>query len=279
MELRFTKMHGLGNDFVIADAPPGSPPPSADTLRRLANRRTGIGFDQLLLLEPPRRPDSEVYYRIFNPDGEEVEQCGNGVRCIARLLSERGGTEHAKGETMALDSAGGIVQARIGRDGQISVNMGIPRFAPRDIPFEATTEAYIYTIDVAGTELEIGAVSIGNPHAVLTVPSVDTAPVDRIGPALERHSRFPRRTNVGFMQIIDAEHIRLRVHERGTGETRACGTGACAAVAVGRRHGVLGEEVAVDLPGGRLAIHWEGPGEPIWMTGPAEKSFEGTVDI
>ncbi|HUO82021.1 MAG TPA: diaminopimelate epimerase [Gammaproteobacteria bacterium] len=277
MELRFTKMHGLGNDFVIADLPRGAAPPAGETLRRLANRRTGIGFDQLLLLEPPRRPGTEVYYRIFNADGDEVEQCGNGARCIAQLLGERKGTT---GEgTLTLDSAGGLVQARIGNGGQVSVNMGVPRFAPRDLPFEATTEAYIYTIEVAGTELEIGAVSIGNPHAVLTVPSVESAPVDRIGPALERHPRFPRRTNVEFMEIVDAGHIRLRVHERGTGETRACGTGACAAVAVGRRHGVLGEAVAVDLPGGRLAVQWAGPGEPIWMTGPAEKSFEGTIDL
>ncbi|MGH8496179.1 MAG: diaminopimelate epimerase [Gammaproteobacteria bacterium] len=278
MQLRFTKMHGLGNDFVIADTAREAEPPPTETLRRLANRRTGIGFDQLLLLEPPRRADTEVYYRVFNPDGGEVEQCGNGARCIARLLSERRGTG-ADGEIMALDSAGGIVQARIRADGQVSVNMGVPRFAPADVPFEATTEAYIYTIDVSGVELEIGVVSIGNPHAVLTVPSVETAPIDRIGPALEHHPRFPRRTNVEFMQVVDSGHIRLRVHERGTGETRACGTGACAAVAVGRRHGVLGEDVAVDLPGGRLAIHWAGPGEPIWMTGPAEKSFEGTVDL
>lgn len=277
MELRFTKMHGLGNDFVIAEMPRGAAPPAGEALRRLAHRRTGIGFDQLLLLEPPRRPGTEVYYRIFNADGDEVEQCGNGARCIAWLLRER--QRATGGDTLTLDSPGGLVQARFGGDGEVSVNMGVPRFAPADLPFEATTEAYIYTIDVAGTELEIGAVSIGNPHAVLTVSSVDSAPVDRIGPALERHPRFPRRTNVEFMEIVDAGHIRLRVYERGTGETRACGTGACAAVAVGRRHGVLGEAVAVDLPGGRLAIEWAGPGEPIWMTGPAEKSFEGTVDI
>ena len=276
MQTRFVKMHGVGNDFVIIDHNSDEPLPGRDRLRELANRRTGIGFDQVLILEPPRQKDTAVFYRIFNADGDEVEQCGNGARCIASLLAERMNRESVE---IVMDSPAGIIKAQTRPDGTVSVNMGIPDFNPKSLPFEASSESYIYHIDVAGSELEIGAVSMGNPHAVLTVSSVDTAPVDRIGPALENHQRFPRRTNVGFMEVVDDAHIRLRVHERGTGETRACGTGACAAVAVGRRHGVLDENVMVDLPGGRLVLSWPGPGEPIWMTGSAVKVFEGQVDL
>lgn len=270
--MRFTKMHGLGNDFIIFDAPAGGPP-DAETFRRLADRYTGIGFDQALMLEPPRRADTAVYYRIFNADGREVEQCGNGARCIARYLHERNG---GKSPEFVLDSPGGLVQVKI-RGSLVSVTMGIPDFNPATLPFEASGEAYVYPLSVGASEVEIGAVSVGNPHAVIRVPSVADAPVARLGPAIENHPRFPRRTNVGFMEVVDRGHIRLRVHERGTGETRACGTGACAAVAVGRRHGLLDENVQVDLPGGRLDIQWKGPGAPIWMTGPAETAFEGEV--
>ena len=270
--MRFTKMHGLGNDFIIFDAPAGGPP-DAETFRRLADRYTGIGFDQALMLEPPRRTGTAVYYRIFNADGREVEQCGNGARCIARFLHERSG---AKSPDLMLDSPGGLVQAKV-RGSQVSVTMGVPDFNPAALPFEASGEAYVYPLAVGASEVEIGAVSVGNPHAVIRVPSVADAPVGRLGPAIENHARFPKRTNVGFMEVVDRGHIRLRVHERGTGETRACGTGACAAVAVGRRHGLLDENVQVDLPGGRLDIQWKGPGEPIWMTGPAETAFEGEV--
>ena len=231
MQLNFIKMHGAGNDFVIFEPADGQAIPDSEALRRLSNRRTGIGFDQVLVLEPPKRAGSDVYYRVFNADGDEVEQCGNGARCIADLLTQRDGG----GSEVAMDSPGGLVQARILDDGQVTVNMGIPNFDPASLPFEASGEAYVYPIDVAGTDIEIGAVSIGNPHAVLTVSSVETAPVDRLGPALETHPRFPQRTNVGFMEILAGDHIRLRVHERGTGETRACGTGACAAVAVGQQ--------------------------------------------
>lgn len=269
-------MHGVGNDFVIIDHDSKQPLPDRDRVRELANRRTGIGFDQVLILEPPRQKDTAVFYRIFNADGDEVEQCGNGARCIASLLAERMDSDTAD---IVMDSPAGIIEAQTRTDGTVSVNMGIPDFDPASLPFEASSESYIYNIDVAGSEIEIGAVSMGNPHAVLTVSSVDTAPVDRIGSVLEHHERFPNRTNVGFMEVIDDGHIRLRVHERGTGETRACGTGACAAVAVGRRHGVLDENVMVDLPGGRLVVSWAGPGEPIWMTGPAVKVFEGQVDL
>jgi diaminopimelate epimerase len=270
--MRFTKMHGLGNDFIIFDAPAGGPP-DAETFRRLADRYTGIGFDQALMLEAPRRAGTAVYYRIFNADGREVEQCGNGARCIARALHERNGGQSPE---FVLDSPGGLVQAKI-QGALVSVTMGIPDFNPASLPFEASGEAYVYPLAVGASEVEIGAVSVGNPHAVIRVPSVADAPVGRLGPAIENHARFPKRTNVGFMEVVDRGHIRLRVHERGTGETRACGTGACAAVAVGRRHGLLDECVQVELSGGRLDIQWKGPGEPIWMTGPAETVFEGEV--
>ncbi len=276
MRLEFTKMHGLGNDFIVFDAPAGSAPPAAAALRRLADRHTGIGFDQALMLEPPRRAGTAVYYRIFNADGIEVEQCGNGARCIAALLARRG---LAQGADLTMDSPAGGIRARIGPQGLVSVDMGIPDFNPAALPFDATTEAHVYPLDVAGNEIEIGAVSMGNPHAVLTVTSVAAAPVDRLGPAIERHPRFPKRVNVGFMEIVDRGHIRLRVFERGTGETLACGTGACAAVAVGRRHGRLDERVAVHVAGGELTIEWPGPGRNIWLTGPAEVSFTGSVEI
>ncbi|MGH8250213.1 MAG: diaminopimelate epimerase [Steroidobacteraceae bacterium] len=272
--MRFTKMHGLGNDFIIFDAPAGGAP-EPDAIRRLADRYTGIGFDQALMLEPPRRPGTAVYYRIFNADGREVEQCGNGARCIARFLSERNA---APAKELVLDSPGGLVQTKMQGD-RVSVTMGVPNFDPASLPFEASGEAYVYPLAVGASEVEIGAVSVGNPHAIIRVPSVADAAVARLGPAIEHHPRFPKRTNVGFMEVVDRGHIRLRVHERGTGETRACGTGACAAVAVGRRHGLLEEFVRVDLPGGRLDIQWRGPGEPIWMTGPAERAFEGEATI
>lgn len=279
MQLGFVKMHGLGNDFVILDATRHSFSPDSSTIARLARRRTGIGCDQVLLLESAERPDAAVFYRTFNADGLEVEQCGNGVRCIASLIDERLRAAGESAEEIVLDSVAGAIRARMLDDDQVSVNMGVPDFTPASLPFEATTEAYVYTLEVAGTEVEIGAVSIGNPHAVLTVPSVDTAPVDRLGPAIEIHPRFGNRTNVEFMEVRDDGHIRLRVHERGTGETRACGTGACGAVAVGRRHGVLKETVTVDLPGGRLTVTWPGDGHDIWLTGPVEKSFEGTIEL
>ncbi|MSQ91390.1 MAG: diaminopimelate epimerase [Gammaproteobacteria bacterium] len=271
--MRFTKMHGLGNDFIIFYAPAGGPP-DAETIRRLADRYTGIGFDQALMLEPPRRAGTAVYYRIFNADGREVEQCGNGTRCIARYL--HGEKTGAKSSEMVLDSPGGMIHAKMSGD-QVSVAMGVPDFDPAALPFEASGEAYVYPLTVGESEVEIGAVSIGNPHAVIRVPYVADAPVGRLGPAIENHARFPKRTNVGFMEVVDRAHIKLRVHERGTGETRACGTGACAAVAVGQRHGLLDAKVNVDLPGGRLHIQWKGPGQPIWITGPAETAFEGEV--
>ncbi len=276
MRLDFTKMHGLGNDFIVFDAATPAAVPTAADLRRLSDRRTGIGFDQALVLEPPRRAGTDVYYRIFNADGSEVEQCGNGARCIARLVASRRGEVE---RTLRLDSPGGIVQARLRRDGQVSVAMGVPDFEPSALPFEAPATAATYALDTRAGPLEIAAVSIGNPHAVLRVPSVADAPVDSIGPAVENHPRFPRRVNVGFLEIVAPDHVRLRVFERGVGETQACGTGACAAVAVGRQHGPLAEEVNVDVPGGRLIVRWPGPGEPIWLTGPAETAFTGQVEL
>lgn len=275
MKLAFTKMHGLGNDFMVFDAPPDGPP-SAEALRRLADRHTGIGFDQALMLEPPHREGTAVFYRVFNADGREVEQCGNGARCIASIVGARRGQGPG---VLVMDSAGGLVRARVRDDGLVSVAMGVPNFDPASLPFEASGEASVYPLAVGDRTVEIGAVSIGNPHAVIRVPAVTEAPVDRLGPAIEHHPRFPKRTNVGFMEVVDSGHVRLRVHERGTGETRACGTGACGAVAVGRRHGLLGEEVNVDLPGGRLTVQWKGVGEPIWLTGPAQTSYQGEVAI
>jgi len=281
MQLEFTKMHGLGNDFIVFDAPKDGRLPTADQWRALAARHTGIGFDQALVLEPPRRADTQVYYRIFNADGGEVEQCGNGVRCLASFLHRRGTLASNPGGNgeIVLDSPAGLIRARVHDANLISVDMGVPNFDPRSLPFEASSEAHVYPLAVAGTEVEIGAVSMGNPHAVLTVSSVASAPVDRLGPAIESHRRFPKRVNVGFMEVLDRSHINLRVYERGAGETLACGTGACAAVAVGRHHGRLDETVEVHARGGQLRVNWAGPGQSIWLTGPAEVAFEGRVEI
>lgn len=276
MRLAFTKMHGLGNDFIVFDAADPSQLPSSAELRRLADRRTGIGFDQALVLEPPRADGTDVYYRIFNADGSEVEQCGNGARCIARLVASRA---RRRDREFVMDSPGGRVRARLRGDGQVSVAMGVPDFDPRSLPFVAEAEAPSYHLDLPTGPVDFAAVSMGNPHAVIRVRAVDTAPVDTVGPALENHARFPRRVNVGFLEIVAPDHVRLRVFERGVGETQACGTGACAAVAVGRRHGPLAEEVRVDAPGGRMIVQWPGPGEPIWLTGPAETAYVGQVDI
>jgi len=283
MQLEFTKMHGLGNDFIVFDAPRGGQLPTPAQWRELSARHTGIGFDQALVLEPPRRAGTQVYYRIFNADGGEVEQCGNGVRCLASFLHRRnagaGAGDGGSQDEIVLESPVGLIRARVHDANLISVDMGVPNFDPKSLPFDASAEAHVYPLAVAGTEVEIGAVSMGNPHAVLTVNSVSSAPVDRLGPAIERHPRFPKRVNVGFMEIVDRAHIRLRVFERGVGETQACGTGACAAVAVGRRHGRLDATVSVELPGGKLEITFPAPGEHIWMKGPTAVSFTGRVEI
>jgi diaminopimelate epimerase len=276
MRIEFTKMHGSGNDFIVLEATAGAAVASPELIRRMADRHTGIGFDQALVLEQPRRPDTIAFYRIFNADGTEVEQCGNGARCLAALLAGRARTAP---QELTLDSNGGVVHARILAPQLIAVDMGIPSFEPSSLPFDAAAGANLYRMDVAGENVEFGAVSIGNPHAVITVSSVEAACVERMGSPIEHHRRFPERVNVGFMQIVDRTHIRLRVHERGAGETLACGTGACAAVAVGRQHESLDAEVQVSMRGGELRVNWRGPGEHIWLTGPAEVSFMGYFEV
>ncbi len=275
MRIAFTKMHGVGNDFAVFDAPPDSLLESA-RLKGLADRRTGIGFDQALVLEAPRRAGTAVFYRVFNADGDEVEQCGNGARCIAALLDRRGATNAGR---VTLDSPAGVVEAYVTGAAHVSVDMGVPNFDPRSLPFDARAEGDPYPLEVGGRTLEIGAVSLGNPHAVLVVPSVEAAPVGTLGPAIERHARFPRRVNAGFLEIVDRAHLRLRVYERGVGETLACGTGACAAAAVARRRGLVDSEVRVEVRGGELRVNWAQPGEHIWLSGPAEVSFEGHVEV
>lgn len=277
MRIDFLKMQGLGNDFFVFDAPAATGDAlGPERLRALADRHTGVGFDQALMLGPPRDPQTRVFYRVFNADGTEVEQCGNGARCIAALLHARA---PALGQDLAMDSAGGRVHARVRPDGSVSVDMGAPNFAPEALPMNTTGENAEYSLEVDGERVAFGAVSMGNPHVVLNVGDVDTAQLQRLGPALEGHASFPRRTNVGFMQIVDRSHIRLRVFERGVGETRGCGTGACAAVVVGRRHGLLDEEVRVELPGGTATVSWAGSGEPVWLTGPAVRVFSGSIEI
>ncbi len=284
MRIEFLKMQGLGNDFLVFDAPAAAHDAKLDStkLRALADRHTGVGFDQALMLETPRDAGTRAFYRVFNSDGTEVEQCGNGARCVASLLYSRA---PELGRDLAIGSAAGIVHARVADNGMVSVDMGVPDFNPRALPFEpapgavALAEAPAYSLSVDGAELEIGAVSMGNPHAVLQVSDVKTAPLARFGPSIENHPRFPRRTNVGFMQIVSRDHIRLRVFERGVGETLACGTGACAAVAVGRRRGLLNEDVRVDLPGGPAMVSWAAVGGHIWLTGPATTVFTGSIDI
>ncbi len=276
MRVEFTKMHGLGNDFAVFDAPEDHALLAQATLKRLADRHTGIGFDQALVLEPSRRAEAAIFYRIFNADGREVEQCGNGARCIAALLATRGA---ARGGVLTLDSPAGLIQARVSTGGAVAVNMGPVRFDPAALPFEAVAEADRYRLDVEGETVEIGAVSIGNPHAVLAVESVGAAPVARLGPAIESHRRFANRVNVGFLQVMDRTHVGLRVYERGAGETLACGTGACAAVAVGRRWGLLDADVSVSVRGGELGVRWGGPGESIWLTGPAQIAFQGHIEL
>ena len=274
MTLRFTKMQGLGNDFIVIDAIHQPVVLDPERIRRLADRRFGVGCDQLLLVEPPRLPATDFHYRIFNADGSEVEQCGNGARCFARFVRDQGLTDQ---DEIAVGTAAGPIRLYL-EQGQVRVNMGVPVLTPVEIPFVADDQASSYLLEVGGRTLTIGAVSMGNPHAVLLVDDVDTAPIAELGPAIESHPRFPRRVNAGFMQVLSPDHVRLRVYERGAGETLACGTGACAAVVSGNLRGLLGPRVRVGLPGGELVIEWSGAGEVVWMTGPAERVFEGVID-
>ena len=274
--LRFTKMHGLGNDFVVIDAVRQDVHLDPERIRFLCDRHFGIGCDQLLLVEASGDPRARFRYRIFNADGSEVAMCGNGARCFARFVREEGLADE---DEITVQTAAGLITLHHEPGGQVRVNMGVPRLEPAEIPFEALGRAPAYDLQLDGETVRIGAVSLGNPHAVLRVEDVARAPVERLGPVIESHPRFPERVNVGFMEVVGRDHIRLRVFERGVGETLACGSGACAAVVVGRVQGLLDETVAVDLPGGRLTVRWAGEGEPVWMTGPAQTVFKGTIDI
>ncbi len=269
-------MHGLGNDFVVIDAVNQTLTLDRERMRRLADRRFGVGCDQVLIVEPATRDGIDFRYRIFNSDGDEVEQCGNGARCFARFVHDRGLT--AKTE-IAVETLGGVIYPRLEPDGEVTVNMGAPRFEPKDIPFEAGARRPVHDLEVDGQTVAVTVLSMGNPHAVQLVTNVDRAPVTTQGPKIEHHPRFPRRVNAGYLQIVDRGRARLRVWERGAGETLACGTGACAAVVAGRLRGLLDEQVAVEVRGGTLRISWRGEGQPVMMTGPAVRVFEGEIDL
>jgi diaminopimelate epimerase len=276
MRLKFTKMHGNGNDFVMIDATRSSPDLNSTQVRHIADRHFGIGCDQLLLVEPPRSADTDFHYRIFNADGGEVEQCGNGARCFARFVRDKGLTGKTE---IRVGTASGVIVPRIETDGRVTVDMGMPRFTPADIPFEAPQRALTYTLEIGGKKIEISALSMGNPHAVQIVPDVDLAPVATQGPLIECDPRFPRHVNAGYMQIVDRGRIRLRVYERGAGETLACGTGACAAVVAGISRSLLDTPVIVETRGGELTVAWAGDGAPVMMTGSAKTVFEGEIDL
>ena len=276
MRLKFTKMHGLGNDFVVLDATRAPLALDRDQLRFLADRHFGIGCDQILQIEPPRSPDTDFYYRIFNADGGEVEQCGNGARCFVRFVRERGLSDKTE---IRVGTQSGVIVPKLEGDGRVTVDMGVPQFEPARIPFIAERRALTYQLDVGGAAIEISALSMGNPHAVQVVKDVDAAPVRTQGPAIEAHARFPQRVNAGYMQIIDRGRIKLRVYERGAGETLACGTGACAAVVAGIQRDLLDPRVVVTTRGGDLGISWQGEGKPVLMTGPAVTVFSGEVEL
>ena len=276
MKLKFSKMHGLGNDFVVLDGIRQQVSLTPAQLRFLADRNFGIGCDQILLVEKPSQPDVDFRYRIFNADGSEVEQCGNGARCFVRFVHDVGltGKREIRVETQTR-----IIVPRLEEDGNVTVDMGITRFLPNEIPFLHDDDVVIYSLDVADETLEISVVSMGNPHAVQVVDCVDGAPVGDHGPLIENHQRFPHRVNAGFMQVVDRHAIKLRVYERGSGETLACGTGACAAVVTGIRRGLLDSPVRVTTRGGDLSIAWGGSGQPVLMTGPAVTVFSGEIEL
>jgi diaminopimelate epimerase len=276
MKLRFTKMHGLGNDFVVFDGISQTVVLTPEQCRRIADRHFGVGCDQILLVEKPTRDDVDFRYRIFNADGGEVGQCGNGARCFVRFVHDHGLTDKT---AIRVETAASVIEPRLLDTGLVRVNMGVPRFAPAEIPFAADAEAMSYALKVGQHVLEVAVLSMGNPHAVLRVNDLDSAPVDILGPAIESHSRFPLRVNAGFMQVLTPHDIRLRVYERGAGETLACGTGACAAAVAGIRQGWLKSPVSVHTRGGDLVIEWAGKDQPVYMTGPAETVFEGEIEL
>ena len=276
MRIKFTKMHGLGNDFVVLDGVNQAIDLTPDQARFLADRHFGVGCDQILVVEKSRLPEADFRYRIFNADGGEVEQCGNGARCFVRFVHEKGLT--AK-RTIRVETQGGLIEPRLEDDGSVTVDMGAPRFEPGLVPFVTDSDALVQPLQLGGARVDITALSMGNPHAVQVVASVDAAPVAEQGPQIENHPRFPQRVNAGFMQVVDRHAIRLRVFERGAGETLACGTGACAAVVAGIARGLLDSPVKVTTRGGDLSIAWEGPGQPVLMTGPAVTVFDGEIEI
>ncbi len=276
MLLRFTKMHGLGNDFMVVDLISQHAHIQPKHAKAWGDRHTGVGFDQLLLVETPTRSDVDFRYRIFNCDGSEVEQCGNGARCFARFVVDKRLTVKKR---IRVETKGGIIELNLRPDGQVVVDMGAPRLEPAQIPFQAEREAPSYEVELDGQRHVLAAVSMGNPHAVLRVDDLDQAPVHSLGARLEVHPRFPKKVNVGFLQVIDRQHARLRVWERGAGETRACGTGACAAAVAAIRQGWMDSPVQIELPGGTLSIEWAGPGQPVLMTGPAVRVYEGQVRL
>ena len=275
-KLKFTKMQGLGNDFVMLDGIRQHVDLGPRAIARLADRHFGVGCDQVLLVERPSRADVDFRYRIFNADGTEVEQCGNGARCFVHFVRDQGLTDK---RTIRVETRGGIIEPSLEEAGRVRVDMGVPSFEASAIPFVGDATSATQAIEVAGTPLTISALSMGNPHAVQVVADIETAPVAAQGPLLEHHPRFPRGVNAGYMQVVDRANIRLRVWERGAGETLACGTGACAAVVAGIRRGVLDAAVAVRTLGGELAIRWDGPGKPVLMTGPARTVFEGEWQV
>ncbi|WP_283147938.1 diaminopimelate epimerase [Silvimonas soli] len=276
MNLTFTKMQGLGNDFIVLDGVRQQLQLSSETIRKLGDRHFGIGFDQLLLVEPADREGIDFRYRIFNSDGGEVEQCGNGARCFVRYVHDQGLTDKTE---IVVDTAKGVIRPRLEDNGLVTVDMGVPGLLPAQIPFVAAGDAVVHPLVVGDVTVDVTVVSMGNPHAVQVVANVDSGVVAQQGPTIEVHPRFPERVNAGFMQIIDRGAIKLRVHERGAGETLACGTGACAAVVAGIRRGLLDETVRVTTRGGDLTIRWGGPGQPVFMTGPAVTVFTGQIEI
>ncbi|QID16614.1 diaminopimelate epimerase [Nitrogeniibacter mangrovi] len=276
MRLPFSKMHGLGNDFVVLDATAAPIELTAERVRFLADRHFGVGCDQLLVVEPASRPDVDFRYRIFNADGGEVEQCGNGARCFVRFVHDKGLTDKT---AIRVETRSGIIEPRLEADGSVTVDMGVPELEPARIPFDSGSDAVVQPLQVGDTMVPITAVSMGNPHAVQVVADVDAAPVATQGPAIESHPRFPARVNAGFMEVVDAHTIRLRVYERGAGETLACGTGACAAVVAGVLRGLLESPVRVHTRGGELSIAWQGRGTPVMMTGPAVRVFDAEIEL
>lgn len=276
MIVEFTKMHGLGNDFMVVDMISQHAHFRPEQIRRLADRRMGIGFDQLLLVEPPSKPDMDFKYRIFNADGTEVEQCGNGARCFAVFVREQGLTDKP---VVKVETCNADIELHIQDDGRVRVDMGEPVLEPKHIPFEAELRSTVYSLPLGDETFELSAVSMGNPHGVMVVDDVSVADVERLGPAFEAHPRFPNKANIGFMQVVHARFVKLRVFERGAGETLACGTGACAAVVAGIERGLLESPVEVKLPGGNLIIEWQGQGSNLIMVGPAVTVFKGQVRI